>query len=68
MVDSEGNNVFTGLTSDNGTAFTFMMNDNATTSISVDVTKAAGSANLVISNPAQATAAGAYKIIYNKAE
>ncbi|MBU7005561.1 Ig-like domain-containing protein [Phosphitispora fastidiosa] len=66
MTDAAGNDVLAGFTADDGSIYSCMMNDNATTLIDVTVTKAAGSADLVIANPAQATAAGAYTLMINR--
>jgi len=66
MTDAAGNDVLAEFTADNGSMYSYMLNDNATTSIDVAVTKAVDSADLVIANPAQATATGAYTLMIGK--
>ena len=66
MTDAAGNDVLAGFTADDGSIYSYTMNDNATTLIDVTLTKAADSADLVIANPAQATATGAYTLMINR--
>ncbi len=68
MTDAAGNDVLAAFTADDGTAYSCMMNDNATTLINVTVTKTAGNADLVIANPAQATSAGAYTLMIGETD
>ncbi len=66
LIDAEGVDTLAHFISDDGSIYAFMMNDDATTLVDVTVTKAAASADLLISTPSQATSAGAYSLFINR--